>query len=117
MKKKLFVLVLVIGALIFFNIYAISAEDEIGTYALFKVKEHDKEILYKINTKNGKVWCYDEFRILKAEDLGLTGKEAEGLNKLISQENKKKMGVYTLPCWMPTSEKPSGSYVFTKPIK
>jgi len=54
---------------------------------------------------------------LKAEDLGLTGKEAEGLNKLISVSNKKKMGVYTLPCWMPTLEKPSGSIVFTKPIK
>lgn len=108
--KKFFMLAIASWAIFIFSSYDVSAQNEVGTYSLFKLKENNKEVLYKINTKTGQVWCYDEFQILKAEDLGFIGKEADSLNKLISDANKKKMGVYTLPFWSPTSDKPEKLY-------
>jgi len=112
MKIILFIKIFVMSIFNFFLNYALSADNEVGTYALFKIKEDKNEVLYKINTKTGQVWCYTESLILKAEDMkDLSDKEKEGLNKIINQADKQKQHVYTLPYWVPTSEKPENRYI------
>jgi hypothetical protein len=111
MKIKLIMFLLFIVTILCCSNYTMATDNDIGTYALFKIREGNNEVLYKINTKTGKVWCYSDNVILKSEDFGLTGKEAERLNKLISQATKEKKHVYTLPYWWPTSEEPGARYI------
>jgi hypothetical protein len=103
------------GVLLQFINLSSAADNEVGTYALFKIKDgKDEDALYKINTKTGKVWRYSERAIHKAEDVGLTGKEAEGLNNLINQAKKQKKNVYVAPYWWPTFEEPYVNAFFTR---
>lgn len=81
--------------------------EEVGTYLLFKLNEGGKEVLYKINSKTGQVWCYSEYVVVSSDDLGVTGKEKEGLDKMIVAAQKQGKNVYTMPYWVLTSdEKP-----------
>lgn len=104
----LFLVILIMIATVFLYNTANSENDkkvdEVGTYALFKINDGSKEVLYRINTKTGQVWCYSEYAILSSKDIGVTGKEKESLDNLIEQTNKQGKNVYTLPYWMLTSE-------------
>lgn len=117
MKKASYFLLVLAGTtllLFFLNSSAKSADNvtsnEVGTYSLFKTNEEGKDVLYKINTKTGQVWCYNEYVIMSSEDLGLTGKEKEGLDKLIADAKAKGKNVYTLPFWSLTSDEKSKYY-------
>lgn len=106
--KLVFVILGVIIGLFLLNTFARSNDssksEEVSTYSLFKINEGGKEVLYKINTKTGQVWCYSEYAVMNSDDLGVTGKEKESLDKLIGDAKKQGKNVYTMPFWTLTSE-------------
>ena len=85
-------------------------EDVVGTFSLFKMTEEGKEVLYRINTKTGQVWCYSEYLVLNSDSLGVTGKEKEGVDKLLAEASRQGKHVYTMPFWAPVSEKRASTY-------
>lgn len=112
--KLVFVVLGVIIGLFLFNTSVRSNDSsklgEVGIYSLFKINDEGKEVLYKINTKTGQVWCYSEYAVMNSDDLGVTGKEKEGLDKLIGDAKKQGKNVYTMPFWTLTSEERPNYY-------
>ncbi len=89
----------------------VSAENKIageaGTFQLITVNNGAKQELYRINTKTGEVWEYNEFVVLDENSLAITPKAKEGMRQLLEQAKKQGKNVYTIPHWQLTNEQPS----------
>jgi hypothetical protein len=75
--------------------------NEVGTYALVVGKDG---ILYKINTKTGKVWSYEERWIPGPAYLKATGISRKDLDKLFREADEDGGSVYSYPYWDQTRD-------------
>ena len=79
-------------------------DNEAGTFQLFKIKEGENEVLYKINTKTGTVWNYSERLIVSSSNVGFSEKQKKWIDKLLEAAKQKGTNLYTPPYWVLTSE-------------
>jgi len=108
MQKIIISIIVTVGLIISASIIA-----DKGRYQLFKINEGGREIAYKIDTATGHVWDYSARFIEKSEDIGLTGKEKEDLDKLIEQAKKQGKDVWTRRYWALTYEEiPKGYSIY-----
>jgi len=93
----------------------LKARADVGTYALYTISDaaDGGERLYRINTVTGRVWGYDESVVLTSEALGVTGKEKESLDALISQAAVQGNHVYTMPFWWQLDEENDRQRMYT----
>ena len=95
MKKVNWFLIVILGVTLQFLLHFSAnctdnpRQDEVGTFSLFKITEEGKDVLYKVNTKTGQVWCYSEYVTMSGDDSGLTGKEKEDFDKFLTDARSK----------------------------
>ena len=79
---------------------------EVGTYVLYESSSgvDGAKRLYRINTRTGKAWAYDESVILSSDAIGATGKKKESLDTMLSQARAQGKNVYAMPYWYSLDE-------------